>query len=312
MKTRIKQAAISFMLMAASFSMLQAQTNDSLPDIRFWDTPDRYIPARGKLAGLGISGSYLIGMSFLYSTWYRDYPQSTFHFFNDGAEWKQMDKAGHFGSGYYLSRWGSGIFRWTGLPKRRADIYGVLSAFTFMTTIEVFDGFSRDWGFSDLDFVANTSGIGLFIGQQLLWKEQRISVKFSYQDDPVASYRPDVLGSSLPERVLKNYNGQTYWLSFNLASFHSTSKLPPWLNLALGYGAGGMVSSSPGSSELVNDAGFTPYRQVYLSPDIEWSKIPTNSGFLRTFFKVIDFIKVPAPALEFREGGRWLVHGLYF
>jgi hypothetical protein len=40
-----------------------------------------------------------------------------------------------------------------------------------------------------------------------------------------ASKRPDVLGSNL-ERTIKDYNGQTYWLSVNLHSFFKQSKIP--------------------------------------------------------------------------------------
>jgi hypothetical protein len=41
-----------------------------------------------------------------------------------------------------------------------------------------------------------------------------------------AQYRPNVLGSSLAEQILKDYNGQTYWLSVNLHSFYKGSKIP--------------------------------------------------------------------------------------
>lgn len=295
---------------SASFRPVSAQDTASAAAYRFTDIPDRYIPARGQLAGFTLGGCYVLGMSLLYSTWYRDYPLGKFHFFNDVEEWRQMDKIGHLGSGYYLSRLGSGLFRWTGLPGKKADAFGALAAVTFMSTIEVFDGFAVEWGFSTWDFAANGGGVALFLAQQRLWDEQRISIKFSYHDDPIADYRPEVLGTALADRVLKNYNGQTYWLSFNLSAFSRQSGLPTWLNMAFGYGAGGMLSST-GSGDFIQP-GFKSYRQFYLSPDIEWSRIPTRSGFLKTFFKVISFIKLPAPALEFREGGRWIVHGLHF
>jgi hypothetical protein len=36
--------------------------------------------------------------------------------------------------------------------------------------------------------------------QELLWKEQRITPKFSFHSTKYAALRPDVLGSSLPEK----------------------------------------------------------------------------------------------------------------
>jgi hypothetical protein len=59
------------------------------------------------------------------------------------------------------------------------------------------------------DIIANASGTALFV----LWKEQRITPKFSFHTTQYAQYRPNVLGSSLAEQMLKDYNGQTYWLS---------------------------------------------------------------------------------------------------
>jgi hypothetical protein len=46
------------------------------------------------------------------------------------------------------------------------------------------------------------------------------------------------------EQMLKDYNGQTYWLSVNLHSFYKGSKIPKWLNLAIGYGANGMLTGN--------------------------------------------------------------------
>jgi hypothetical protein len=45
---------------------------------------------------------------------------------------------------------------------------------------------------------------------------KRITPKFSFHTTQYAQYRPNVLGSSLAEQILKDYNGQTYWLSVNL------------------------------------------------------------------------------------------------
>src|SRR5438874_2371911 len=42
-------------------------------------------------------------MAGLYSAWYSNYPQTRFHFFNDNAEWLQVDKVGHAYSAYVES-----------------------------------------------------------------------------------------------------------------------------------------------------------------------------------------------------------------
>jgi len=40
----------------------------------------------------------------LYNLWYRKYPQTSFHFFNDLEEWNYMDKTGHIFSSYQVAR----------------------------------------------------------------------------------------------------------------------------------------------------------------------------------------------------------------
>jgi hypothetical protein len=79
-----------------------------------------------------------------------------------------------------------------------------------------------------------------------------------------ASKRPDVLGSNLPERIIKDYNGQTYWLSVNLHSFFKQSKIPKWLNLAVGYGADGMLSGNGENTTLAALDSAQRSRQFYL------------------------------------------------
>ena len=146
--------------------------------------------------------------------------------------------------------------------------------------------------------MANAAGTGLYIGQELLWKEQRISLKFSFHQTSYAMQRPDKLGKSFREQVLKDYNGQTYWLSANLHGFFKDSSIPKWLNLAFGYGAEGMLT---GRKDIDNQllTNNKRYRQFYISFDVNLDNIETNSHFLRTIFSVINSIKVPFPSLEF-------------
>jgi len=282
--------------------------NDTLS---FWQVAPEYDPARGRLVAAVSSGSWLTGMGLLYGLWYRDYPQSSFHFFNDGGEWLQMDKVGHCGSAYFTSLWAASLVKWTGATQRRSALIGGAMSLTFMTTIEVFDGFSSNWGFSKADMLSNLSGTALFLGQEFLWKQQRIVFKYSYHRDQLAGLRPDVFGQGLAENMLKDYNGQTYWLSVNLNSFSNDSRLPSWLNLAAGYGAGGMIYADEENGTR-GSLKNSRYRQFYLSPDIDWRKIPVRSGALKAVFTLLSFVKIPAPALEYRSNGSWVLHGLYF
>ena len=254
-----------------------------------------------------LAAGALVGLNQL---WYADYPQSNFHFINDNSEWLQMDKLGHSFSSYHLGRFGAEMLQWSGASKKNQLIYGAGLGFAFLTAVEVLDGYSSEWGASTGDVIANASGTALYISQELLWKEQRITPKFSFHTTQFAAYRPDVLGRSLSEQILKDYNGQTYWLSTNLYSFSKGSKIPKWLNLAIGYGANGMVSGNTENNPQNSTQKVERFRQFYLSFDVDLTKIETKSHFLKTIFSVFNTIKIPAPTFEYsaNEGlkGYWL------
>lgn len=246
----------------------------------------------------------LIGLNEL---WYKDYPRSSFHSFDDNQEWLQMDKVGHVTASYYVGRVGTQLYKWSGVKRKKAIWYGGMLGSVYQSTIEVLDGYSSQWGFSWGDFAANTAGSLLCIGQELAWDEQRIVLKFSFMQSEYSKFRPNLLGKNLQENILKDYNGQTYWLSVNPASFMSDdTRFPKWLNIAVGYGANGMTGGNF-NPPYIDEEGFQiyheRYRQYYLSFDVDLTRIKTKSKFLNTVFYSIGYLKIPAPAIEFSEKG---------
>ena len=234
------------------------------------------------------AGLYATTLGVLYLAWYKDTEMTGFHWYNDNNNWLQVDKVGHATTAYVFSNYAYWWLRWTGLDNNRSAIYGGLMGWTSLTVIEILDGFSSEYGASPGDLIANTAGVSFFMGQQLLWKEQRIRLKFSYHPTEYANYRPDLLGESGIQRVIKDYNGQTYWLSANIKSFMKRdSRIPDWLNIAVGYGAKGMLGASSNPPDYNGEP--LPYhkrtRQYFLSLDVDWTRIKTNSGFLRFIFK---------------------------
>jgi uncharacterized protein YfiM (DUF2279 family) len=250
----------------------------------------------------------------LYYLWYKDYPQSSFHFFNDNDEWLQMDKAGHTTASYYIGLIGYSSLRWAGVSEKKSTWYGGMTGLVYLTTVEIMDGFSEQWGASVGDMIANTTGTALFISQQLAWHEQKFVMKWSYHSSPYAQYNPDLLGSTPLQSMLKDYNGQTYWLSANISSLGlQHTRFPKWINLAAGYGAEGMTGASSNPSEVngVPVPYSKRYRQFYIAPDIDLSRIPVKSKTLKLILKTVGFIKIPMPALEFNKNGVKF-HPLYF
>lgn len=247
----------------------------------------------------------------LHQLWYADYDRSHFHTINDNNEWLQMDKIGHVFSSYQLGRLGANALNWSGASRKEQLLYGSTLGFTFLTAVEVLDGFSKEWGFSWGDMIANGAGAGLYIGQELLWEEQRITLKYSFHRTTYPQLRPGKLGDGFLEELLKDYNGQTYWLSFNLHAFLNNDAIPKWLNVAVGYGADGMVYAHEGA---VGNWSANDHRKrlFYLSLDIDLSRIETKSQLLRSVFEVLNVLKLPFPALEFNGKNGINAHAIYF
>lgn len=295
---RVYKYIICLLMLLYQLAPLRAQDSVTL-------RKERFIPIV-TAAGITYAGS----MYGLYQSWYKEYPSERFHFFNDNSEWMQMDKAGHYFTAFQLSRIPADVLTWTGCKRKRAIWYGTATGFVFQSTIEVFDGFSSGWGFSLGDMTANTLGCATLLSQYIAWNELRIIPKFSFHHTSFPSVSPaDLLGDTPVQQLLKDYNGQTYWLSFNIRKLTQKDFFwPKWLCASVGYGASGMVRGTTSES---NAAGYYPYRQVYLSLDIDLQSIPTRSKFLKTLFYTVNLIKVPMPALEFNTHGVKM-HGLYF
>ncbi|MBL7746359.1 MAG: DUF2279 domain-containing protein, partial [Chitinophagaceae bacterium] len=131
-----------------------------------------------------VGGANVVGyggtMVALSAAWYKDYPKSKLHSFNDMAEWKQVDKVGHLYSAYIESRASMELWRWTGIDRKKRIWIGGMSGAFYQTAIEVLDGYSAEWGWSWGDFGANILGSGVLVAQELAWNDQRIKLKFSF------------------------------------------------------------------------------------------------------------------------------------
>jgi uncharacterized protein YfiM (DUF2279 family) len=264
----------------------------------------KYVLYGGGLAG--VSSSYVL----LDQLWYKKYDRTKFHFFNDNNEWLQMDKVGHLFSTYTIGRYSYEAFRWSGMNEKKSTWIGGSAGLLYLTGVELMDSKSAAWGFSNGDMIANTAGTFFFIAQQLFWKEQRIVFKFSYSHSEFAMLNSDQLGRNFQQRVLKDYNGQTYWSSINIHSFMaSDADFPRWLNVAFGYGATKMIRAEMNDFDVNN---FRREREFYISFDADLTRVHWKKKWMKTTAKVLSFIKIPTPTLEFEKNGKVKMHGLFF
>lgn len=286
---------------------------------------------RFNLALIGSSTLYTGFSIGLYNTWYKQYPQSGFHLFNDMGEWSNIDKAGHTYTSYFQGVLCYKGAKWTGLEDDDAILVGAICGSLFQTTIEMMDAFSEEWGFSIGDIAANTLGISTFILQQKYWGEQKINFKVSswpksystealfssdgLQQTSFQERANELFGTGYFESFLKDYNAQIIWASFNINSLmRQENNVPGWLNVAVGYGAenmlGGFENSweSDGTSFTVKDELFPRYTQYYLGLDIDFTRIKTKSPFLKTVFSILNIFKLPLPAVEYNSLGNFKLH----
>lgn len=305
---------LSFLQQASA----QTATPDSLQAQRLTWVLGLGIPAYGGAAYL------------LYETWYKNYELGPFQTFNDIGEWRGMDKAGHLYATYAESELAFRLARWTGFSQPTSVWLGAGTGILIQSTLEVMDGFSQKWGFSWPDMAFNLAGAGLFVAQELHWQEQRIRIKGSawhsgYPEvllpstdgSSITSLQQrgqDLFGQGPVQTFLKNYNATTTWLSINPSSFLSTpsaKKFPRWLNIAIGFGAENLYggfdntwTANSGHTFVLAPSDYPRYTQFYLSLDIDLSRIPVKNRTLSTLLHSINWLKIPAPALEINTLGK--------
>src|SRR5690606_8376861 len=166
---------------------------------------------------------------------------------------------------------------------RVAALLGAATAFAGMLWYETLDGFDLGVGFSPPDLAANGVGAGLVAARAYLPALDAVRLKWSYWPSG------DLCDPSC------DYEGQTAWITVNphaLAPEAARRHLPPWLNVAAGYGArGGEVRT--GFEESI----------VYLGLDLEPAGLPLSGPVWERVLPLLRLVHLPAPALRFDGNG---------
>lgn len=267
----------------------------------FWHPSDSLHKVRVIGTSASIGSVWTGSMVGLGAVWYKGIQKTKWHTFDDSKNWMQMDKAGHFYTGYKINQLTTDLYLWSGLNTKNATLIGAGISFGYQTTLEMFDAYSAEWGFSWADFGSNVAGIASYSSQMLIWNEERVIPKFSFHPTEYAELRPEVLGSNFMESLLKDYNGQTYWLSVNPSTFFKNSKLPKWLCFSFGYSVDKKIYGD--SDVFLNGSDQLNAQREYLfSLDVDFSRIKTKRQWLNVMLKQLNYLKIPFPSLLLSNG----------
>ena len=213
-----------------------------------------------------------------------------------------MDKVGHACTSYHLNKVSHTLFEKNHIknPLLKSSIY----TFGYMLGVELLDGYSTEWGFSIYDVIGNGLGTFLYSIQESKLKSQPFKIKFSSTKTAYATCRPSLLGENRLQQIFKDYNGQTYWVTFNYNELSNKKiKIFDYVDFALGYSVDGftgghnnpeITSCNCAISECNN---LRRTSQFIFSLDLNTSKIKNNHPIIGKFLLPFDIIKIPFPAI---------------
>ncbi len=265
---------------------------------------------------ISIIAVYLIFLLWLSSIWYTTY--TSFHFFDDVFEWEFLDKLGHCGASFYLGLFAYKIFGASeNLNPSLHKKWLCFSGFVLLLPIEILDGFSLNYGASPADLLANGLGSLLCYWHVSFKVVSGVMPKFSFHTTSFSIIRPELLGSNIFQQTIKDYNGQTYWLSLDINKILNAKILPGWLMLTIGYGAEGLLGGHDNVWKT-KDGGLNDYssvartRRVFISIDLNTNNLKEKNRFMNYLLAPFVLIKFPAPAIEINFERGIIFHPIYF
>jgi hypothetical protein len=224
-----------------------------------------------------------------------------------------VDKFGHFFGGYGTSYVLSEALQTAGVSWETSTIIGSVLGLTYMTYIEILDGYSLDFGFSPSDFYADLLGAGFFLAQHYFPILQNFSPKFEYVNPPWLGEE----NRKPHDSFIDNYSAQSFWWSINIRNlFGGVVKeyLPDWMQLSFGYAAYSMCgpgsdkwSCDPTKSEPVSEWVWGN-RKFIIALDYDLVKLlPDGPPFWNWLKQGLNLFKLPAPAVQFGKTTKFYI-----
>jgi hypothetical protein len=193
-----------------------------------------------------VGGVYGTAWTWVSAAWWtRKNASKGFVFLDEGAFGLDTyaggsDKLGHYYANYLMNRGFAGILEWGGFSRTASIVSSTLLTTAFFSAVEVKDAYHLNYGFSAGDVIANLSGQGTALALMLSPSlDEAISVKLQYF--PSSDFF-HALSTDGPLNTPEDYTGQTFMLSYHLASLPMVKQEPSlrllrYVDLSLGYGS---------------------------------------------------------------------------
>lgn len=234
---------------------------------------------------------------------------SSFRFESEGWFGKRtaslgMDKLGHAWSSYVLTEFFTDGIELSGTGRRsHAPISGAILAMGLMTGIEVFDGFSKDHGFSHEDLIVDAAGALFSIARRSIpGLRDKIDFRLLYKPGKSAlrSFRcfpkPFCEGEEGTNRSpITDYSHQRYLLAIKLAGFKPLSDTPlRFVELHGGYYARGFTAEEEADGDPLR-------RRLFLGAGLNLAELlfPIRPGKVgRAVKSGLEYVQLPYTAVH--------------
>jgi hypothetical protein len=237
-----------------------------------------------------------------------DWGSSPFHFHDEGWFGKHtkslgMDKLGHGFSAFVLTDFFSDGLERPGTDRRHAHYTAGLLAMGMMTYIEVFDGFSKEHGFSREDLAVDAAGVVFSILRRSVpGLREKVDFRLLYTPDKAtfaslgcfprpSCHRPGKITARSP---VTDYSNQRYLLAFKLAGFKALDRTPlRFLELQAGYYARGFTAEAEARREPLR-------RRIFLGAGANIGELlfaERRGWFAKAARSALEYLQVPKTAV---------------
>lgn len=207
-----------------------------------------------------------------------------------------QDKLLHFYGASLGAALLSSSYELAGIEPTSSEFYGIAGSVLLLSLVEVEDGHISYLGFDRSDFAVDLAGAFYQLAQRQIPLLRSFTPKMSYH----SSGRNVTVSEQRLAGNLGDHEGQTFWLGItvhDLLPAQWQSFWPSMLGIAVGRGVAGLDTDQPNAFVLVG-------------LDIDLRKLPASSPWLRRVWNILNYIRMPLPAVKISHGAVW--YGLYF